>query len=278
MIERLSFSSLEAFVTDRQKFYRRYILKEKEPLAQPLIVGDAVHQCIERYLREKEGFLIEDAVDDMMIQIKEKQAQGLLAPGIVEEEVVEEIMTGVTHALTWITECLPVSPKHMEMKLETNLLVSPSGYKLPSVVGVVDMVDESGMIYDWKCVRAFSGEERVSPKYILQASLYALLAETTQLVSEPVQEVRFVEIKKVHPKTRKNSEAPDVIRVHTIQTTQGYKNAVLTMLEYMHRELQGENMLAQGKLIPNVFTMFSNEEPWQYYLSTLTSSQDESLW
>lgn len=277
MIEKLSFSSLEAFVTDRQKFYRRYILKERTPSSQPLVVGDGVHQCIERYLHDRATFDMEKELVRLWTNIQERQEKGEVDTHLVEEEVVEEIMTGVTHALTWITEMLPSQPMHIEKKIETPLL-SPSGYLIPHVVGVVDMVDADGYIYDWKCVSKFSSDETISPKYILQATCYAILAETTKLVEHPVNKVFFVEIKKTHPKTKKKDEAPDVVRVHTIDILPLYRDALLTMFERMHRELMGENMLKQGLVIPNVFGMFGNEDPWQYYLKNFISPTEETLW
>lgn len=277
MIDKISFSALEAFVTDRQKFYRRYILKERTPSSQALVVGDGVHQCIERYLNDPSMFDMEKEIQRIWGEIVKQQQTGEVDQKLIEEEVVEEIMTGVTHALTWITEMLPSQPLHIEKKIETPLM-SPSGYVIPHVVGVVDMIDANGIIYDWKCVSKFSSDETISPKYILQATCYAILAETTKVIEHPVESVFFVEIKKVHPKTKKKDEAPDVVRVHKIDILPIYKDALLTMFERMHRELMGENMLEQGLVIPNVFGMFGNEDPWQYYLQNFISQSEETLW
>lgn len=281
MIKELSFSALSAYSSDRQRFYRQYILKEPMPFVAPFYIGSGVHYLIEQWLLNPKG----EAYN--MIQhleayevLKNKE----IVDGNVSEEqkndMIKEIICAAESGLTWLQEHLEGEPLFIERR-ERMFLKDTGPLSEIELAGTPDLVTSEGVLYDWKSVAKFSSESSVPLKYILQGHCYAYIARHKLLNGQPIKKIVFVEMKKTHPKTKGEKE---MVRAYSIPMDEEYTEALIVLFERMARELNGENLLPTGEIVPNLFSGYSTGETWDYFLkqsqiSTPTYSLiDDLLW
>lgn len=145
LIEHLSPSSISMYLRCPRQYHYRYVLGEKRPPDGGLVAGIAFHNAAERALVAKR--------DDDCVQTSEEVAETARdeAEAGLDEAVLEEGQTrgaikdkAARLSAGWAKDLLPEQrPVLVEESWETMI-------DDVKVVGRMDMVDEDGVVKDWK--------------------------------------------------------------------------------------------------------------------------------
>lgn len=302
----LSFSGIKEYCSDRQMFYKKYVLREWDNSTWfNTIVGSGVHKVIEDFYKQefpnteksislfvqeqcelfKEGKII---LNDEDINNREKTLE------VFKEELEMTISRIIPSAMEYINKKILFKMKGVEVKMQSQVgkAVGFTHTKM-QLKGYVDAIAEDGDLYDWKTCSKFSPANKV--EYDLQGINNALLyAEVEKKLPKRVVFVEFLNTpsnedkvleyeakiaewekqkeagKKVRkpspPKLKENEER---YREHVISLDKWKFQAYLELIDRITRELQGENLFALGLPIPSVEAKYGKYEGWQDFCTKL---------
>ena len=302
----LSFSGIKEYCSDRQMFYKKYVLREWDNSTWfNTIVGSGVHIVIEDFYKQefpnsersislfvqeqcelfKEGKVI---LNDENINDREKTLD------VFKEELEMTISRIVPSAMEYINKKILFKMKGVEVKMQSQVgkAVGFTHTKM-QLKGYVDAIAEDGVLYDWKTCSKFSPANKV--EYDLQGINNALLyAEVEKKLPKSVVFVEFLNTpsnedkvleyeakiaewekqKEAGEKVRKPSppklkENEERYREHIISLDKWKFQAYLELIDRITRELQGENLLALGLPIPSVEAKYGKYEGWQDFCTKL---------
>lgn len=303
----LSFSAIKEYCSDRQLFYKKYVLREwDEAKWFNTIVGSGVHQVIEDFYKQgfpnteksiaafvkeqyelfKEGKII---LNDEDINDRDKTD-----PEAFKEELEMTIARIVPAAMEYINKKILFKMQGVEIKFQSQVgkAVGFPHTKM-QLKGFVDAITEDGVIIDWKTCKKFSPANKV--EYMLQGINNALLyAEVEGKLPKSVVFVEFLSTpsngdkvleyeakiaewekqKEAGEKVRKPSppklkENEERYREHIITLDKWKFRVYLELIDRITRELQGENILLQGLPIPSVEEKYGKYEGWQDFCTKL---------
>lgn len=301
----LSFSAVKQYCSDRQLFYKGYVLYEwDENKWFNTLVGSGVHKVIEEfykapfpnteksiisYVKEqvalfKEGKII---LNDEDINDRDKTD-----PEVFREELELTIRRVVPIAMDYINKNMLFKMRGVEVTMKSQVGKAVGfPHSRMQLKGVVDAITEDGVIIDWKTCKKFSAFNKV--EYMLQAINNALLyAEVekelpkkvifVEFLTTPSNEDKVLEYeakiaewekqKEAGEKVRKPSppklkENEERYREHVITLDKWKFQVYLELLDRITREMQGENILLQGLPIPSVEERYGKYDGWQYFCS-----------
>ena len=211
----LSASQLEMFAKCPESWRRRYIEKEVIPPRLAMLKGSALHKAAEHNMRQKmqtrEDLMVDEIVDFAVNAFEEGVKGGYqLADNESKAEVgdykklVDAMAT--THA-EW------QAPDYQPVAVEEKFVIS-----LPSIehdiVGVIDLVDESGAVIDFKTSSKKMTEADVDTS--IQLGLYAAaqnkneVAVKLDVLIEP--SARLPSRRQLIEGTRDNSDLPVIAK------------------------------------------------------------------
>lgn len=259
-IAHLSFSSLQEYCSDRQKWFRHYVKKiwnDKKSVAQ--LEGEGVHWCIE-HLLTKQYDNQHNAVAAFMNIVDERDATEEIAWKKDDKEKQREALEKtITQTLEWAMEYIHATVGEIEAIEPTYMTkVGDAPIILKSKL---DCVTTNNVVYDWKCVTTFGDAMYIKPSYILQAMAYAIARGSIH--GQLPERVVFVEIKKTKNRPKKGEELKPQVQEIVIPVTPEYIKVFTELYSRVCDELQGKALILEGKYIPNPFAFFGWEDGWR---------------
>lgn len=200
----LSASSLELFAKCPEAWRRRYVEGDVIPPRLAMLKGKAVHKAIELNMRERMATgesLPTDSVCDAARDAFKTECTGGYQLGDGESEAVlptlqdQAVALAKVHAEEQAPDYNPVAVEH-RFRIELPALSH-------DVVGIIDVVDASGAIADFKTSKKRYSEDEAGAS--LQLSLYAASQATTNPDPDGTCEVRLdvlVDATKTKPPSR----------------------------------------------------------------------------
>lgn len=248
MIGHISFSGIQEYCQDRQRWYRHYVKKiwdDKKPYA--MIEGSGLHFIIENILKgQTYGQPLANAYIDTLDWTKINAEEN-------PEELRDTLLFLEEQVLQFLEEH-PIKAAQVEWKMESNK-------GLPIVLkGSIDCFDTNNRIIDWKAVTAFSSTTTPKPAYMLQACAYYILAMAAE--QNPLKEVWYVEFKKTANRAKKGEEPKPQYQIIKIEIQDWMLKVFHELIDRIVAEIQGKSLIAEGKFIPNPFAFFGWEDGW----------------
>ena len=168
----ISPSRLSLFLQCRLKFFFRYILELKKPKTPALHVGTSVHAVLKAWNKarwQQKPLTLKQLHDEYRKAWSEAEDPVEWEDG----EEAEELKTGWRLVETYMRESkIPphLKPDAVEVSVEANL----SDHGLPTLIGVLDLVQE-GKVIDFKTASQTPNAERIAHTHEVQISSYAVL-------------------------------------------------------------------------------------------------------
>lgn len=303
----LSFSGIKEYCSDRQMFYKKYVLREwDENKWFNTLVGSGVHFVIEQFYKKQ----FPDQAKAIKQFVNEQYDLFLEGKVILNDDDINGRDKTDAEAFKEelelsIQRIIPVAMEYINSKMLFKMRGTEIGFKSQvgkalgfphtrmQLKGIVDAITEDGVIIDWKTCSKFSPADKV--EYMLQAINNALLfAETEGKLPKQVIFVEFLNTpsnadkvleyeakiavwqekkaageavrKPSPPKLKENEER---YREHVISLDKWKFQVYLELIDRITRELQGENLLAQGLPIPSVEAKYGKYEGWQDFCTKL---------
>lgn len=303
----LSFSGIKEYCSDRQLFYKKYVLREwDENKWFNTLVGSGVHFVIEQFYKKQ----FPDQAKAIKQFVNEQYDLFLEGKVILNDDDINGRDKTDAEAFKEelelsIQRIIPVAMEYINSKMLFKMRGTEIGFKSQvgkalgfphtrmQLKGIVDAITEDGVIIDWKTCSKFSPADKV--EYMLQAINNALLfAETEGKLPKQVIFVEFLNTpsnadkvleyeakiavwqekkaageavrKPSPPKLKENEER---YREHVISLDKWKFQVYLELIDRITRELQGENLLAQGLPIPSVEAKYGKYEGWQEFCTKL---------
>lgn len=303
----LSFSGIKEYCSDRQLFYKKYVLREwDENKWFNTLVGSGVHFVIEQFYKKQfpdQAKAIKQFVNEQYDLFLEGKVilndDDINGRDKTDAEVFKEELE------LSIQRIIPVAMEYINSKMLFKMRGTEIGFKSQvgkalgfphtrmQLKGIVDAITEDGVIIDWKTCSKFSPADKV--EYMLQAINNALLFSETE--GKLPKQVIFVEFlntpsnadkvleyeakiavwqdkkaagetvrKPSPPKLKENEER---YREHVISLDKWKFQVYLELIDRITREMQGENLLAQGLPIPSVEAKYGKYEGWQDFCTKI---------
>ena len=303
----LSFSGIKEYCSDRQLFYKKYVLREwDENKWFNTLVGSGVHFVIEQFYKKQfpdQAKAIKQFVHEQYVLFLEGKVilndDDINGRDKTDAEVFKEELE------LSIQRIIPVAMEYINSKMLFKMRGTEIGFKSQvgkalgfphtrmQLKGIVDAITEDGIIIDWKTCSKFSPADKV--EYMLQAINNALLFSETE--GKLPKQVIFVEFlntpsnadkvleyeakiavwqdkkaagetvrKPSPPKLKENEER---YREHVISLDKWKFQVYLELIDRITREMQGENLLAQGLPIPSVEAKYGKYEGWQDFCTKI---------
>lgn len=303
----LSFSGIKEYCSDRQMFYKKYVLREwDENKWFNTLVGSGVHFVIEQFYKKQ----FPDQTKAISQFVKEQYDLFIEGKVILNDDDING--RDKTDAEVFkeelelsIQRIIPVAMGYINTKMLFKMRGTEIGFKSQvgkalgfphtrmQLKGIVDAITEDGVIIDWKTCSKFSPADKV--EYMLQAINNALLFSETE--GKLPKQVIFVEFlntpsnadkvleyeakiavwqtkkeagetvrKPSPPKLKENEER---YREHVISLDKWKFQVYLELIDRITREMQGENLLAQGLPIPSVEAKYGKYEGWQDFCTKI---------
>ena len=173
-LEYLSASRLNTWLGCRLKFFFRYVAGIRKPLTPALHIGKTVHATLQRWnLARWHG----DDLDPNKLWSRfcqdwdEDQAGHDIDWGDDEPETKEHTWKLLEAYFEQTPVPVDERPEGVEVRAEVEL----SHHGLPTLIGVIDLVREGGVIVDFKTASSTPAPEQAAQTNEIQLSCYALL-------------------------------------------------------------------------------------------------------
>jgi len=279
-IDRLSFSAVREYLSNRWRFHRIYVQKISTWTDSPAtLVGKAFHKCLELYysspeFRTEQG--LQDAKNAGLAIITAAAAQvDWGKTGSLEKSQAEALQTIEHYFLEdpKYQDHGTVTPERMYSGMVKGIpvtvkAISDLTIKGEKELGIVDFkkVSQLSIISD----EALAGMQRlfpgVPPAYLIQAwfNYKALFAAT----GEKADWMKFHEVKT--SKNKKNEDGTTSPQSHIITVdfaSPEWKNMdriITKMVKQILRDISRKNCV----WLPNISDMMAGEESWTEYLSS----------
>lgn len=248
-VDYISFSSVCLFNHNRPAWHKRYVLKIKDQKSTPAaLVGTAFHKRQELFYRNvsKEASL--EAAKQIILTAQDID----WGKTGTREKCLQKLDELVAHA---DREMLPF-PRVVDT--EVCIRESIRGIALP-VMGYLDLIcmDEDGEmnLIDWKSTASF--EEELTPTFIVQAVIYAMLAKAR--FGRMPKSMQFIQIK-----ASANSDGTSQVRTLVLEFAKHpeYFKAVTAMLKQTLREMGRKKQY----LVPNLRDEYESETTWNMFV------------
>jgi len=297
MIQHLSPSSIIDYATDRQMFYKKWIRKERDSKTWlGTIIGSGVHQVLDRYVSSK-GDVQMYANEYIEEQCKLFSAGAVVLNDCTDvEEFRQEITAGIFRvipvALSYINTTFASSKLLTEVTYRTQIgtAVGMSPTELP-VKCIVDVVDTSNhVLYDYKVVKEYKDDNAAR---LVQAVINAMnYAEHTGILPKRFVFVEMLRVptladkmakyeadllvweqkkadgEKVTKPRKPTGKPKPALREMVITLEEWQMKVVMQLVKNIIDELNGINILAEGRAIPNLTPKYS-AEGWEDFCTSV---------
>lgn len=244
--ERMSFSRLKCYLTNKHTFYKRYILKEPlTELPMAMAVGSAVHKGIEYFLKNKDPHTPKDLLS---FTLRPGQTIDYGKNGSLEEAISQ-----VDKALEWFHQldedwCMVTSEEGWTVNFGEGM----------RIVGFTDTMEDSlqgTRVDDFKTVKSLSTSPSLA--YYLQMVTYKMLADASGL---DVKQARIIELKKIPLKDPTKEHLGNMTRIHVFEDI---PEEDVRALQELFRLAYREIVHGEQHYLPNFFDTFSTFEDWE---------------
>lgn len=182
MIEYLSYSSINLFLTCGEAWRRKYIAKEPQAVTPPLVFGSALHNTIESYIEAKAelgpgfNYALTDKWGEIWQHTLEKQPECEWGASQPEEHYNEGVRLLNNPDLVQMVNRLTPLRDEAGLFMEREVFVNVPGVPVP-IKGYIDIVTKDGVPGDFKTSATSWSNEKAAKE--LQPLFY--LAAMNQL-------------------------------------------------------------------------------------------------
>lgn len=261
MIDKLSPSAIRSYLSDRSTFYRKYVLKERDSLTgSSAVIGTVVHKYIEELLAN--SMLVDVATEFDRIASSVSVAY---KKGEDRDKCITKASNAIyafhTYPLDHNVDILGV-----EHWMKDTLIVGDTIMPLPLVCRadfIYRMNDGTVINVDYKTVSKFGGNLTA---YKIQGWINMLLTEQ-EFGVQPAY-MLYIELKTSKNKVK---DAPLYNEVRIEYPTDEEQYVLCTLVDRIYRELNGENLIYTGEILPNPYDAINGSVSWEYFYNDVTT-------